>query len=398
MATKQEEYYFPSLPVPSVQHLTLNIVNEIPDRYIRPEFQSELVCTDDSFQIPVIDFSKILNEKLRRDEMTKLHAACEEWGFFQLINHGSEETIEMMKNHAEEFFKQPLEEKKAYAQEPHSMEGYGQAFVQFEDQKLDWGDMYLVRALPVGIRNMKFWPKYPNTFRTPPKQEKLPGTPQSSTSIPHPKSKEIQPGLLGVVRMKPSLKREIIDRYSTEVNKLAIQLVGMMAENLGIEAKQLTGMLEDVLQPLRMNYYPPCPQADKVVGISPHSDPIALTLLIETNNVQGLQIRKNGMWVPVHAIPSAFIVNIGDMLEIWTNGKYKSIEHRVVVNHHKERLSVAAFHAPNNEDVIIGPRPDLVKEGAKYYKSTDLNTYYKLNGTLQGKKHANEMKLVNTTE
>ncbi|KAK9120584.1 hypothetical protein Syun_018201 [Stephania yunnanensis] len=262
----------------------------------------------------------------------------------------------MMMNNTEEFFKQPLEEKKAYAQEPHSMEGYGQAFVQFEDQKLDWGDMYLVRALPVGIRNTKFWPKYPNTFR------------------------------------------EILDRYSTEVNKLAIQLIGMMAENLGIEAKQLTGMLEDELQSLRMNYYPPCPQADKVVGISPHSDPIALTLLIQTNNVQGLQIRKNGMWVPVHAIPGAFIINIGDMLEIWTNGKYKSIEHRAVVNNHKERLSVAAFHAPYNEDVIIGPRPDLVKEGAKYYKSTDLNTYYKLNGTLQGKKHADEMKLVNTTE
>ncbi|KAK9120668.1 hypothetical protein Syun_018285 [Stephania yunnanensis] len=169
-----------------------------------------------------------------------------------------------------------------------------------------------------------------------------------------------------------------------------------MAENLGLEAKQLTDMFGDMVQALRMNYYPPCQQADKVVGISPHSDPIALTLLTETNNVQGLQIRKNGIWVPVHAIPGAFIINIGDMLEIWSNGKYKSIEHRVVVNPDRERLSVAAFHAPN-EDSIIGPLRDLVKkEGAKY-KSIDLSNYYMLNNTLQGKKHANEMKLVNAT-
>ncbi|KAK9144339.1 hypothetical protein Sjap_004242 [Stephania japonica] len=284
--------------------------------------------TDESIKIPLIDFSRILNEKLHRDEMTKLHAACEEWGFFLLINHGSEETIEKMKNHVEEFFKQPLEKRKLMLKN-HNIEGYGQSFVRSEDQKLNWADM------------------------------------------------------------------EILERYSTEVNKLAIQLMGMMAENLGLEANRLTDMLRDVHQTLRMNYYPPCPQADKVVGISPHSDPIALTLLIESNNVQGLQIRKDCMWVPVHAIPGAFIINIGDMVEIWSNGKYKSIEHRVVVNHHRERLSVAVFHSPNNEDAIIGPLPELVKEGAKYYKSTDLNTYYELNSTLQGKKHANIMKLVN---
>ncbi|KAK9120667.1 hypothetical protein Syun_018284 [Stephania yunnanensis] len=174
MATEKEEY-FATLPVPNVQDLSSNVVNEIPDRYIRPEFQSELVCDDNSFEIPVIDFSRIL------DERTKLHTACEEWGFFQSSIDDSrvldellssiqytgrrEEAIEKIKNHVEEFFKQPLDAKKAYAQEPNSMEGYGQAFVQSDDQKLDWGDMYLLRALPVRTRNMRFWPKYPVTFR-----------------------------------------------------------------------------------------------------------------------------------------------------------------------------------------------------------------------------------------
>ncbi|KAK9120669.1 hypothetical protein Syun_018286 [Stephania yunnanensis] len=328
MGTEVEQDYFGSLPVPSVQDLSAK-VEDVPDRYVRPEFESELVCTDATFEIPVVDLSRILDEESRREEMAKLHKACEEWGFFQLINHGSEEAVGRMKNDVEEFFKQPLEAKKAYAQKPNSAEGYGQAFVVSEDQKLDWGDMYFVRSLPARVRNMSFWPEYPTTFK------------------------------------------ETLEIYSSAVKGLSLQLLALMAENLGLEAEQLTSMFEDISQALRMNYYPPCPQADKVVGISPHSDATGLTLLIQTNNVQGLQVRKNGMWIPVNAIPGGFIINIGDLLEVWSNGKYKSIEHRVVVNPNKERLSVAGFHGPN-EDAIIGPLPDLVKkDGAANYKSLD---------------------------
>lgn len=84
----------------------------------------------------------------------------------QLINHGvPEEVIEKMKIDTEEFFKLPLEKKKAYAQQQNSVEGYGQAFVVSEEQKLDWADMLFLSARPVSMRKMRFWPTYPTSFR-----------------------------------------------------------------------------------------------------------------------------------------------------------------------------------------------------------------------------------------
>lgn len=76
-------------------------------------------------------------------------------------------------------------------------------------------------------------------------------------------------------------------------------------------------MFEDGTQGLRMNYYPPCQQASRVMGLTPHSDSVGLTLLVQVNEVQGLQIKKNGRWVPVKPVPGAFIVNIGDIIEVY---------------------------------------------------------------------------------
>lgn len=82
-----------------------------------------------------------------------------------MINHGAVEVIEEMKVVTEEFFKLPLEEKKRCAQVANNIEGYGQAFVVSEDQKLDWGDMLFLMTLPVSLRNMMFWPITPLNFR-----------------------------------------------------------------------------------------------------------------------------------------------------------------------------------------------------------------------------------------
>ena len=80
----------------------------------------------------------------------------------QLINHGvGDEVIEKMKIEIQEFFNLPLKEKMACAQLPNNIEGYGQAFVVSEDQKLDWGDMLFLLPLPVPLRNMRSGRPYP---------------------------------------------------------------------------------------------------------------------------------------------------------------------------------------------------------------------------------------------
>ena len=89
-----------------------------------------------------------------------------------------------------------------------------------------------------------------------------------------------------------------------------------MEKALQTEAKEVTNLFEDGLQAMRMNYYPPCPQPETVIGLTPHSDAIGLTVLLQINEMDGLQVKNDGIWVPVKPLPDAFIVNIGDILEV----------------------------------------------------------------------------------
>ena len=75
-------------------------------------------------------------------------------------------------------------------------------------------------------------------------------------------------------------------------------------------------LFSDGIQTMRMNYYPPCPEPENAIGLAPHSAAPALTILFELNETEGLQIRKEGRWVPIKPLPNAFIVNIGDILEV----------------------------------------------------------------------------------
>ncbi|KAF9607126.1 hypothetical protein IFM89_032242 [Coptis chinensis] len=343
-----------SLPVENVQALASKELKNLSDRYIRPELEhDDVVPTDNSLEIPVIDLSRLLDQQYACDELAKLHSACLDWGFFQLINHGvREEVIEKMKVDTEDFFRLPLKEKKAYSQLPDGMEGYGQAFVTSEEQKLDWADLHFIITKPVQERKMRFWPTNPTSFR------------------------------------------ETMEKYSTELQKVAMCLTGMMAKNLGLESDLLMKPFENCIQSVRLNYYPPCPHAKKVLGLTPHSDATGLTLLVQVNEVNGLHIKKDEKWVPIKPILGAFIVNIGDAIEIMSNGIYKSIEHRAVINTDKERLSIAAFHDPEY-GTKIGPLPDLVKENGAKYKSIDYEDYLirLSNNKLDGKSLIDQMKL-----
>lgn len=89
-----------------------------------------------------------------------------------------------------------------------------------------------------------------------------------------------------------------------------------MAKHMGVESESLLEMFHGQPQGLRMNYYPPCWQANKVLGMSPHTDAAGLTLLLQVNDVPGLQIRKDGKWLALDALDGAFIVNVGDVLEV----------------------------------------------------------------------------------
>ncbi|KAE8661863.1 S-norcoclaurine synthase 1 [Hibiscus syriacus] len=341
---------FGYLPAENVQSLASKNLKNIPSRYIRPDVESDVVSTDESLLIPVIDLSKLDHD----DGLKKLHFACKDWGFFQLINHGvPDEVIEKMKTDAQDFFNLPLEEKMAWAQIPNYSEGYGQVLVLSEDQKLDWSDIFYVIPLPVPLRNMRFWPTNPPSFR------------------------------------------ETLEKYSMELHNVMVQLMKLIAKNLGTDPWMLLSYFdEDEVQGIKLIYYPPCAEASKVLGASPHSDGTGLTLLLQVNEVEGLQFKRNQKWVPVKPIPGALIVNIGDVLEIMSNGKYKSAVHRVVVNPEKERLSIASFHN-QKMGTKIGPLQDLVETNKALYRTLPIEEFRRLKMTSKGdgKYLINKMKI-----
>ncbi|KAF3340472.1 S-norcoclaurine synthase 1-like protein [Carex littledalei] len=145
------------------------LTDEIMERYIRPEMNGDdMFSGDSSKEIPVIDLSRLMDEMSmsREEEASKLKHACEEWGFFQLVNHGvPEKVIEEMKDNIKGFFGLPLEEREEVAQLPGDLEGYGQAFIFSEEQKLDWADMLYLFTQPPHFRNFKHWPPQPPSFR-----------------------------------------------------------------------------------------------------------------------------------------------------------------------------------------------------------------------------------------
>nr|GMD08285.1 protein SRG1-like [Ipomoea batatas] len=281
-----------SLSVPSVQQLAKENPTVVPTRYIRDGIESPAPLFS-AADFPVIDLQKLLSENSGGDssELEKLHLACKDWGFFQLINHGVESSlVEKTKNEVQQLFNLPLEEKKKYGKVAGDPQGFGQLFVVSEDQKLDWADLFYIRTLPPYVRSPHLFPKLPEPFR------------------------------------------DTLDAYSLELHKLAMKVLSLVAKNLGIKDEEMTMLFEEGMQSIRMNYYPPCPQPELVMGLSPHSDPGGLTILLQVNETKGLEIRKDGAWIPIVPIPNAFIVNVGDSLEIFTNGAYRSIEHRAIVD------------------------------------------------------------------
>ncbi|KAJ0078025.1 hypothetical protein Patl1_37161 [Pistacia atlantica] len=145
-----------------------------------------------------------------------------------------------------------------------------------------------------------------------------------------------------------------------EPERMARELLKGISESLGLEASYIdkTLNLNSGLQLLIANLYPPCPQPDLAMGLPPHSDHGLLTLLTQ-NGIGGLQLQHNSKWVNVDAPPNSFLVNTGDHIEILSNGKYKSVVHRAIVNNKSTRISLAIANGPSL-DTVVCPAQELI--------------------------------------
>ena len=138
--------------------------------------------------------------------------------------------------------------------------------------------------------------------------------------------------------------REIVVGYCAAMERLAQQLVRLYARALGLPAQYFDTAFEEPQYKLRMTHYPfqPDPPDDEF-GIAPHTDTSFLTLLAP-NAVPGLAIRtQSGAWIDAPAIPGAFVVNGGQLLQRWTNDVFLATPHRAVNRTGGERYALAFF-------------------------------------------------------
>ncbi|XP_020534030.1 protein DMR6-LIKE OXYGENASE 2 isoform X2 [Jatropha curcas] len=187
---------------------------------------------------------------------------------------------------------------------------------------------------------------------------------------------------------KPAGFSESLSEYSKRTREVARELLKGISESLGLEADYIDKALnlEQGHQVNVANFYPPCAQPELAMGLPSHSDHGLLTLLIE-NGVSGLQVQHKGKWVNLNSFPSSFLVNTGDHLQILSNGKYKSVLHRAIVNNKTTRISIAMQHGPSLESVV-SPAPELLDRenaepayiGIKYKEYLELQQSNKLDG------------------
>lgn len=155
------------------------------------------------------------------------------------------------------------------------------------------------------------------------------------------------PGLAGF--------KEVISDYYAEACGVAMILLRGIAEGIGQPRDFFDDKFDTPMALLRGNYYPPRPAdaGDKDFGIATHTDYGCLTLLA-TDGTPGLEVRRRGGgWIPLSAPPGEFIINFGEMLEMWTEKRVVATPHRVRGSS-AERFSVPLFFNPNH-DTNVAP-------------------------------------------
>nr|ALG75883.1 flavonol synthase [Carthamus tinctorius]ATZ81758.1 FLS1 [Carthamus tinctorius] len=308
----------------------------IPKEYIRAVTEQPAITTIHGvlLEVPVIDLSLPDAEKL----VASISEASKEWGIFQVVNHGiPSELISRLQKVGREFFELPLEEKETIAKPANmkdGIEGYGTKLQKEVEGKKGWVDHLFHRVWPPSVINYNFWPKNPPTYR------------------------------------------EINEEYTQKLIEVSDKLFGFLSKGLGLEENKMKEALggKDLTYMLKINYYPPCPCPELALGVAPHTDLSATTILVP-NEVQGLQVFKDNHWYDVAYIPNALIIHIGDQIEILSNGKYKAVFHRTTVNKDKTRMSWPVFLEPPAE-FEVGPIPQLInQDNPPKYKTKKFKDY-----------------------
>ena len=178
---------------------------------------------------------------------------------------------------------------------------------------------------------------------------------------------------------KPAEFKSIISAYYDDARVVAMNVLRGVAQSIGAPKDAFDAGFEVPMALLRGNYYPTRPDwaGAKDFGIATHTDYGCLTLLA-TDGSPGLEVRKRGGgWIPVSAEPGVFVINFGEMMEVWSDGSVRATPHRVIGGD-DERISVPLFFNPSH-DTNVGPLgSDKVVLAGEYLAERFKQTYMHL--------------------
>ncbi|MAI12273.1 MAG: hypothetical protein CBD27_11690 [Rhodospirillaceae bacterium TMED167] len=153
---------------------------------------------------------------------------------------------------------------------------------------------------------------------------------------------------------KPAELRSVMSAYHREMRALSDRLQKAFALGIGFDEEFFLQFYQKPLNQLRLLHYPPQPEdADEgVIGAQAHTDAAAFTILLQDQN-GGLEVETpSGEWVSATPLRESLVVNIGDFLRNWTNGRFLSVKHRVVNHTRSDRYSIPYFLDPDLSTVV----------------------------------------------
>ncbi|KAI9044348.1 isopenicillin N synthase family dioxygenase [Aspergillus affinis] len=300
---------------------------------------------------PIIDFEGFYTpDPIRKSSfLNQIRQACQDHGFFQIINHGIPDGIQAdILSQARDLFSLPVEVKEKYSMDTATdNRGYERLRAQnFEKRGL--GDLkegfYLGKNLPVdhpSVQAGKF-SQGPNKYP---------------------------------VEMRDADGfRRVVDEYHERMCALAGELMSVVALTLGMGEASFEGFCEEPVAILRLLKYPAQELSREGEGeglergIGAHTDFGAITILLQDDK-GGLQVwdRESAEWADVIPMPGALVINLGNMMMWWTNDRYLSNLHRVINHSGEDRYSVPFFFS-GSPDYVVDCLPNCRDDGheAKY--------------------------------
>lgn len=275
----------------------------------------------DFSEIPQIDVGPLLVDAPDEALIDELATACTDVGFFYVRNHGvPREVTTGLRHQAGRFFEQPMADKMALRID-RKLRGY---------LPLDYAS-YKGEKREAKSRQEGFWigndrPVSDHYF--------MDGPNQWQSDLP-----ELRVAMLA---------------YQSAMDNLTTALERGFARALGLSPDGLAPYFERPMTMLKLNHYPPQdnPEHESYIGVVPHSDAGAFTILWQDDG-DGLEIQnKSGEWIGAPSIPDTFVINIGNIMQIWTGGRFSSTPHRVINRGGRDRYSIPLFVYPSHEAMI----------------------------------------------